>query len=136
MFSVKDKKGLNGITIASKPRKFKEKLIRNKLYHFKVVRLKQFEDVMRERQMKMAKSTRLKKMSPNFGKIGVKSECKLLYHFFHKLLHPFKTDATKQKYFEKSDWFLNYENIKQRLYLSVKAEKMLEVLQNRLAIIW
>ena len=101
-----------------------------------MVQLKQFEDVMREKQMKVAKSTRLKKFSPNDGKIGVQSECKLLYHFFHKLLHPFKTDATKQKYFEKSDWFLNYENIKQRLYLSVKAEKMLEVLQNRLAIIW
>ena len=89
MFSVKDKKGLNGITIAANPRKFKEKLIRNKLYHFKVVRLKQFEDVMRERQMKVAKSTRLKKLSPNYGEMGVQSECKLLYHFFHKLLHPF-----------------------------------------------
>ena len=40
MFSVKDKKGLNGITISAKPRKFKEKLIRNKLYHFKVLQLK------------------------------------------------------------------------------------------------
>ena len=86
--------------------------------------------------MKVAKSTKLKKNFLDYGKMGLKSECKLLYHFFHKLLHPFNTDATRQKYFEKSDWFLNYENIKQRLYLSVKAEKMLEVLQNRLAIIW
>ena len=45
-------------------------------------------------------------------------------------------EANGGRYFEKSDWFLNARNIKQRLYLSVKAEKMLEVIQNRLAIIW
>ena len=45
-------------------------------------------------------------------------------------------DANGARYFKKSDWFLNVKNIKQRLYLSVKAEKMLEVIQNRLAIIW
>ena len=66
----------------------------------------------------------------------VKSECKLMYHFFHKLLHPFKKNENGAKYFKNSDWFLNYENIKQRLYLSQLADKMLEVLQNRLAFIW
>lgn len=61
---------------------------------------------------------------------------KLLYHFFHRLLHPFAMDGNGADYFKKSDWFLNYDNIKQRLYLSCKAKKMLEVLQNRLAIIY
>ena len=66
----------------------------------------------------------------------IKSECKLLYHFFHKLLHPFERDEDDPHYFKNSDWYLTYENIKQRLYLSCKAVKMLEVIQNRLAIIW
>ena len=59
-----------------------------------------------------------------------------MYHFFHKLLHPFDKNDPGAKYFKNTDWFLDYENIKQRLYLSQLADKMLEVLQNRLAFIW
>ena len=103
------------------------------MYHFKVIQLRQFEDVKKDTerfQRKNKRGSSAKEEQP----LQIASECKLLYHFFHKLLHPFKSD--QKHFFEKSDWFLNYDNIKQRLYLSVKAEKMLEVLQNRLAIIW
>ena len=39
MFKVRDKE---------EPRNFKDKLVRNKLYHFKVIQLKQYEDMLRE----------------------------------------------------------------------------------------
>lgn len=53
------------------------------------------------------------------------SECKMLFHFFHKLLHPYKQKKNTDQ--DKCDWFLSSENLKQRLYLSTGAKKMLEV---------
>ena len=38
--------------------------------------------------------------------------------------------------FQNFDWFLEEDNIKQRLYLSSDANRMLEVIQNRIAIVW
>ena len=49
----------------------------------------------------------------------------MLFHFFHKLLHPYKQKKNTDQ--DKCDWFLSNENIKQRLYLSLGAKKMLEV---------
>ena len=58
-------------------------------------------------------------------KYKYESECKMLFHFFHKLLHPYKQKKNTDQ--DKCDWFLSNENIKQRLYLSLGAKKMLEV---------
>jgi len=43
---------------------------------------------------------------------------------------------TPIKGFDNYDWFLSEHNLKQRLYLSSDANRMLEVIQNRLAIVW
>ena len=55
----------------------------------------------------------------------------MLFHFFHKLLHPYKQKNHTNP--NQCDWFLSNDNIKQRLYLSTGAKKMLEVIQNRIA---
>ena len=60
------------------------------------------------------------------------SSCELVYHFFHKLLNRFEDTEG----FENYDWFLNEHNLKQRLYLSSDANRMLEVIQNKMAIVW
>ena len=143
MFVFEPTMGPNGIQISrddeNSPSNFKHKLIKSKLYHFKVIQLKQLEDVIRDNEHKEAeekkKSKKSKKDEPEEQEL-IKSECKLLFHFFHKLLHPFERDEDDPHYFKNSDWYLTYENIKQRLYLSCNAKKMLEVIQNRLAIIW
>lgn len=95
-----------------------------------MIKLRQLEDVKRDREFRKNNKSRSKQAEQPI----IESQCKFLYHFFHKLLHPFHT--AQKDYFGKSDWFLNNENIKQRLYLSYSAETMLEVLQNKLAIIW
>ena len=52
MFVFEDTMGPNGIKISKDdenlPSNFKHKLIKSKLYHFKVIRLKQLEDVIRD----------------------------------------------------------------------------------------
>ena len=60
-----------------------------------------------------------------------KSKCKVKYHFFHKLMEPY----VERKGFESYFWYLK-DDIKHRMYLSRDAKKMLEVIQNRLAIVW
>ena len=60
------------------------------------------------------------------------SSVKIKYHFFHKLLQGFK----KREGFEVFDWNLKSDDIRQRLYLSETALGMLEVIQNRIAILW
>ena len=102
MFTV-NKLGKSGKKQQSS-RKFKSSLIKDKLYHFKVVQLRQFEDIKRDEEMKKVGQTNKKGQE---NKMIIKSECKLLYHFFHTLLHPFKNEDGSQ-YFDNSDWYLNY----------------------------
>lgn len=60
------------------------------------------------------------------------SQVELVYHFFHKLLVKFQD----KKDFEKFDWYLDNIRTRQLLYLSKDAEKMCEVIQSRMAVIW
>ena len=60
------------------------------------------------------------------------SSVKIKYHFFHKLLQGFK----KREGFEVFDWNMKSSDIRQRLYLSDTAKGMLELIQNRIAILW
>ena len=100
-----------------------------------MIRLRQFEDVLYQANKNKDNSVEDKKEEERFLN-SIKSECKLLFHFFHKLLYPFKRDANVLDKDTESDWFLTHDNIKQRLYLSEDAEKMLEVVQNRLAFLY
>ena len=60
------------------------------------------------------------------------SKVRMIYHFFHKLLDAF----TDKPDFGQFDWFLDNERTMQRLYLSRDANKMCEVIQNKLAVVW
>ena len=56
MFVFEPTMGPNGIQISkddeNSPSNFKHKLIKSKLYHFKVIQLKQLEDVIRDNEHK------------------------------------------------------------------------------------
>ena len=74
------------------------------LYHFKVMTLRVHQDTERK------------------GGLGG-AECKLYYHFFHKLLAPYEDKDDCDAY----DWYLRDGNIMQRLYIH-KSRSMLEVI--------
>ena len=111
-----------------KPRVLSKKMLRSKLYHFQVIKLRQYEDELRS----------LKLHDPdNKDKVASGSTCVRLFHFFHKLMDRYEPIAD----FDCYDWYLSEHNLKQRLYLSRSTEttlanRMLEVIQNRLAIVW
>ena len=107
-----------------KKRALTKKMRRHKLYHFQVLKLRQFEDELRS----------LHETDPVAKKKNKKPDgntCVLLYHFFARLMDKF----TPIKGFEDYDWFLDENNLRQRLYISRDANRMLEVIQNRIAIV-
>lgn len=75
-------------------------------YHFKVMSLKTHEDTKKA------------------------SECKLLFHFYFKMLSKKKRD-----YLEGFDWDVNYEP-NQRLYLSRDTRRLMEVINNFAATVY
>ena len=70
MFVFEDTMGPNGIKISkddeNAPSNFKFKQIKNKLYHFKVIQLRQLEDVIRDNEAKNGKKKK-KKSKKNRG---------------------------------------------------------------------
>ena len=75
-------------------------------FHFKVMSLKTHEDT------------------------EAASECKLLFHFYFKMLA-----AKKRAYLEGFDWDVNYEP-SQRLYLSKDTKRLMEVVNNFAATVY
>ena len=69
---------------------FKETMKLYQLYHFKVISLRSHEDTRREKDHEGG------------------SECKLVFHFFHKLLEPYKEKDKCEDF----DWYLRDDNIR------------------------
>lgn len=122
-----------------KCRKFTKKMRRMKLYHFQVLRLRQYEDMKRLSDIRKKSGAAITQTDEWWKKNyfwvpreATGSKVEMVYHFFHKLLVKFQDKPE----FEKFDWYLDNIRTRQRLYLSKDAEKMCEVIQNRLAVIW
>ena len=100
-----------------KCRKFTKKMRRMKLYHFQVLRLRQYEDIKRLSEIKHRYGPAITQndttgwWKKNYWWVPEEasgSQVELVYHFFHKLLVKFQD----KKDFEKFDWYL--DNIRTR----------------------
>ena len=88
---------------------FTKKMRRMKLYHFQVLRLRQYEDMKRLSDIKA--KPELMKIDQEWWKKNSSwvptdpqgSKVEMIYHFFHKLLVKFHP----KEEFEKFDWFLD-----------------------------
>ena len=108
---------------------FDKSLKKTKLYHFKVIQLFAHLDTRSEAKYVTDKDGKsvielIDDKSKGFSEVALK------FHFFHKLLCPFKAKDETEKY----DWYLG-DDIRHRLYLS-SHKRMLEVIQGRLAYLW
>ncbi len=118
-----------------------------KLFHFKVLELKQVQHPPKptKKEPNLLESCLYEKEKfeePLEAENKPASECSVKYHFFHRLMSRYNIldrdeEGKKKKEQENAyDWNCNGENIRQRLYLNDDAKQMIEVIQDRIAILW
>ncbi len=136
------------------PRHYIESLRTTKMFHFKVLKLTQYQgdlDLLVDAP-EAQKSNLYRQVIPGPGEDNVSllqkkkesagSILEVKYHFFHRLLSTYNIrdrdgeGRLKKDQKKTYNWNCSGTDVLQRLYLDATADQMLEVIQNRIAILW